>query len=93
MSNCPRPAFVRFVLFGALAAALALAGCGRKGPLDPPPSAAVAQPAPAAAQVSGMGANSAAPPAQSGPKSFDADGRPIAPPGAKKPLLLDWLID
>src|SRR5215471_15607522 len=29
----------------ALAAALALGGCGRKGPLDPPPSAAIA-PAP-----------------------------------------------
>ena len=29
----------------ALAAALALGGCGRKGPLDPPPAAAIA-PAP-----------------------------------------------
>jgi predicted small lipoprotein YifL len=30
--------FLRLVLIGAFAAALALAGCGRKGPLDPPPA-------------------------------------------------------
>jgi predicted small lipoprotein YifL len=29
-------------LIGALIAVLALAGCGRKGPLDPPPAASVA---------------------------------------------------
>ncbi len=39
-----RPA-LRLAAFAALAAALALGGCGRKGPLDPPPSAAIA-PAP-----------------------------------------------
>ena len=31
----------RLALIGALAAALALAGCGRKGPLDPPPGASI----------------------------------------------------
>jgi predicted small lipoprotein YifL len=31
--------FFRLALIGALAAAFGLAGCGRKGPLDPPPSA------------------------------------------------------
>ena len=30
--------FLRFALIGALAAAFGLAGCGRKGPLDPPPA-------------------------------------------------------
>lgn len=39
-----RPA-LRLAAFAALAAALALGGCGRKGPLDPPPSAVIA-PAP-----------------------------------------------
>ena len=29
----------RLAIFAALIAALALAGCGRKGPLDPPPGA------------------------------------------------------
>jgi predicted small lipoprotein YifL len=36
-----RPSF-RVALCGALAVLLALAGCGRKGALDPPPSAASA---------------------------------------------------
>jgi len=36
---------LRLAAFAALAVALALGGCGRKGPLDPPPSAVVA-PAP-----------------------------------------------
>ncbi len=38
---CDRP-IVRLALLAALAAALGLAGCGRKGPLDPPPSASAA---------------------------------------------------
>ena len=36
---------LRLAAFAALAAALALGGCGRKGPLDPPPSTSAA-PAP-----------------------------------------------
>ncbi len=37
--------YLRLALIGALAAALGvgLAACGRKGPLDPPPAAAVDQ--------------------------------------------------
>jgi predicted small lipoprotein YifL len=34
--------FLSLALIGALVAVLALAGCGRKGPLDPPPAASVA---------------------------------------------------
>jgi predicted small lipoprotein YifL len=34
--------FVRLALIGALAATLGLGACGRKGPLDPPPSASLA---------------------------------------------------
>ncbi len=33
---------MRFAVAAALVAALGLAGCGRKGPLDPPPIAGVA---------------------------------------------------
>ena len=36
---CERP-FIRVAMVGALVASLGLAACGRKGPLDPPPSAA-----------------------------------------------------
>jgi predicted small lipoprotein YifL len=64
-----------------MAAALALAGCGRKGALDPPPSAALAQPGQ---------------PGQPGQpdQHFDEDGRPVAPPAkGKQPFFLDWLVD
>ena len=37
-----RHRFGRLALIGVLAAALGLAGCGRKGPLDPPPGASLA---------------------------------------------------
>jgi predicted small lipoprotein YifL len=37
---------LRLAAFVALAAALALGGCGRKGSLDPPPSTAAIAPAP-----------------------------------------------
>ena len=38
---CDRP-LLRLAALAVLAAALALGGCGRKGPLDPPPSASIA---------------------------------------------------
>ena len=40
MSRFPDRPFFRLALIGLLAASLGLAACGRKGPLDPPPSAA-----------------------------------------------------
>ncbi len=58
---------------------LGLSGCGRKGPLDLPPSAAINQPPAAAA---------AAEAPEVGP-----DGRPVAPPGKKKRLPIDALLD
>jgi predicted small lipoprotein YifL len=57
--------------------ALALIGCGRKGPLDLPPSAAINQPPGAAAEAPAIG----------------PDGRPIAPAGTKKRLPIDSLLD
>jgi predicted small lipoprotein YifL len=90
-----KPRFAHIAVIGALAAAFALAGCGRKGPLEPPPGAAGSQPAqPAKPANSGMGFNPMA--AQETPKdaSFDAQGRPVAPANApKKHLPIDWLID
>jgi len=91
VSSRPRLRFARLAMLGVLAAALGLTGCGRKGPLDPPPSAAVTQPAQAAAPDSGV--NPMARSAPTGPQAFGPDGRPIAPQGVKKPLPLDWLLD
>jgi predicted small lipoprotein YifL len=53
----------RMLLIPAAVLVLALSGCGRKGSLDLPPSASVAQPPPAAATEQQVG----------------PDGRPVAP--------------
>jgi predicted small lipoprotein YifL len=73
-------------MLGALTAALVLSGCGRKGPLDPPP-ASLQQPDGQAASGAAA-ARSGAQPIEYGP-----DGRPLAPRGPKRKLPLDWLID
>ncbi len=85
----------RLALIGVLAAALGLAACGRKGPLDAPPGASLAgQP-----QASMPGAVSTNPPPQSvGGQPTDnptigPDGRPMAPKGPKKPIPLDVLLN
>jgi len=64
---------------GALAAALGLAGCGRKAGLDPPPMAA-------AGDVAANGQPSSAP-------ALGPDGQPIPQPTRKRISFLDWLID
>ncbi len=74
-----RSNFARAAALGALVTALAfgLAGCGRKGALDPPPMAAAG-----GAQTGGQpGATPALGP----------DGKPV--PLDKRKTVLDWLID
>ena len=67
-------------------AALLLAGCGRKGPLDPPPGGWYVQQRDRMVPVS----TRPAPPA---PVEYDAEGRPIAPEGPSRRIPADWLID
>jgi predicted small lipoprotein YifL len=75
-----RPRCFRLGMTAALAAVLLLPGCGRKGPLDPPPGANVAQQQPADASE--------------GPhEAFDQQGRAVAPRGRKERHFLDFLID
>jgi predicted small lipoprotein YifL len=74
----------RIAVLGMLVAALA--GCGRKAALDPPPSAALTGEA-------GKAGPGGGPPDSVG---IDEYGRPVAPPagGQKKSLpILDWLVD
>jgi predicted small lipoprotein YifL len=78
----PSRLLARLAVLGVLAFALGLAACGRKGGLDPPPSAAIEPPA------AGGVDNPATP--QSG---FGPDGRPLSAPGAKKRLPIDVLLD
>jgi len=81
------------VLVGALAAGLALAGCGRKGPLEAPPSANSMSAAP---ELSGPSLGEADHPgfrreqqAEAAPPSTPAPQQPAAP---NKPFFLDFLI-
>ena len=83
--------FGHVVLLSVLAATLGLTGCGRKGPLDPPPSAA-AVPA-QEPEAASSGVNPMARSAPKTPEAFGPDGQPIAPKGVRKPLPLDWLLD
>ena len=69
---------VRIAVIGALVAALGLAGCGRKGGLDPPPGATAA-------------ADQSAPPGAAPPTSADALPPPVQPLPRRTPI--DWLID
>jgi predicted small lipoprotein YifL len=70
---------VRIAVIGALVAALGLAGCGRKGGLDPPPGATAAA------------ADQAAPPGVGPPASPDALPPSTQPLPRRTPI--DWLID
>jgi predicted small lipoprotein YifL len=78
---------VHLAVFGALAAALLLSGCGRKGALDPPPGG-YALP---------VDRNSTTPTTNRGispgQPNYDAAGKPLAPQGPKRALPGDWLID
>jgi predicted small lipoprotein YifL len=88
-----RPVF-RLALIGALVVSLGLAACGRKGPLDPPPSASVAgeQQAnpnlmsnPIAAPIGGQTKGS--------DTALGPNGLPLSPQGPKKHIFLDGLLN
>ena len=82
------PSFLAVI--GVMVFALPLAACGRKGPLDPPPGGYVLeQGGPGSTPTTRTGAQ----PYPDKPPEYDAEGRPLAPPGLKKKLPGDWLID
>jgi len=86
---------LRLAALAALAGALALAGCGRKGALDPPPSAAVGPP-PAPDDQHSLGQlNDPNTPgyrrAPQQPVVAAAPSTPAAPP-EKRSFFLDFLI-
>ena len=71
------PSLLRLAAIGVLAISFALTACGRKGPLDPPPSAS------AASRSSGTQAE----------LLEDEYGNPLPPKGQKKSFFLDWLLN
>ena len=73
-------------------AVLALAGCGRNGPLELPPGPAT--PAAASTQLT-LPDGSPAPGSSQDTAlktGFDRNGNPVASPGQKKPFILDPLL-
>jgi len=92
--------FMRLAMAGALLAALGLAGCGRKGPLDPPPSASAApatEQAPPSAQGPGLVGPASMSPFGSGGGSSANSGSPTGtatpPTTQNKKFLLDPLLN
>jgi predicted small lipoprotein YifL len=75
--------FLRLALVGALVASLALAACGRKGPLDPPP----------AASLTGEQAAPADDVFKDTRPVLGPDGKPIAPGATNKRIPLDVLLN
>ena len=87
---CPKISGFCLVLVSL--AALTLAGCGRRGPLDLPPTAASASSANAApAAPADPEAAAASRPSVFNP-SYGADAAPAAPKGGKKAFILDPLL-
>lgn len=76
--------FLRLALIGALAATLGLAACGRKGPLDPPPSSSLDNGG--ATPIGGA-------PAADGSTGVGANGQPVAGRGPRKDLPIDVLLN
>jgi predicted small lipoprotein YifL len=89
---------VRTLAFGAaILLALGLAGCGRRGPLDLPPSDTPSPQAnltqPAFGPSSMMPGSSQQQPAAHTPNAVDANGHPIyQPPASHKSFILDPIL-
>lgn len=91
MTSKFRPAGSGWAIIVLSLTALALAGCGRRGPLDLPPTASGASTANVAAPTDTETE------AQKTPSVFNptygADAAPAAPKGKKRSFLLDPLLD
>jgi hypothetical protein len=86
----PKRSLIPFAMIGAIALALPLTACGRKGALDPPPGGYALERSTLNTPVSDKGAAMAPPPKQ---PEYDEEGKPIAPQGPNKRLPGDWLLD
>jgi hypothetical protein len=85
----PNRSSFSLVVIGALALALPLSACGRRGALDPPPGGSRLELGAVRTPVTRRGVEV---PAEK-PPEYDENGRPIAPTGPRKKLPADWLID
>ncbi len=82
----------RLALIGVALASLTLAGCGRKGPLDPPPAASVTgEPASSAPATAGGPAPMVSP--FGGQAKNENPAAPTQPAGPNKRIFLDNLLN
>jgi predicted small lipoprotein YifL len=88
--------FLRLAMIGALVAALGVAGCGRKGPLDPPPGASldgITQPDMPDLMTSSGSPTPIGGQTVDGEMGVGPDGQPRAAKGPKKRIPLDVLLN
>ncbi|UPK26329.1 LPS translocon maturation chaperone LptM [Bradyrhizobium sp. 195] len=93
MTSKFRPAGSGWAIIVLSLTALALAGCGRKGPLDLPPTATNAPTANGAAPVDTETAAQKTSSMFNPTSASGADAEPAAAKGRKKPFILDSLLD
>lgn len=87
MTSKFRPAGSGWAIIVLSLTALALAGCGRKGPLDLPPTASATGAAPTDTEAEAQRTPSVFNP------TYGVDAAPAAGKGSKKPFILDPLLD
>ena len=95
MHRFSQSTFARLALIGVLAAALGLAACGRKGPLDPPPGASLeGEPQPnAPGLISSKGVRPIGSDDNPDNPGVDENGKPLAPKGPVKRIPLDNILN
>ena len=91
MTSKFRPAGSGWAIIVLSLTALALAGCGRKGPLDLPPTSNANAPLASAPAPTDTEAENAAKPSVYNP-TYGTETGPVAPKGAKKSFVLDPLL-
>ena len=87
MNRSSSPLSPKWAVILLAAAVLALAGCGRKGPLDLPPTGTQ----PSAAAPADTETEQASKPSVFNP-AYGSDSQPAASKGAKKSFILDPLL-
>ena len=92
MTSKFRPTGSGWAIIVLSVSALALAGCGRKGPLDLPPTASNASTANVAPASTDTEAEAQKTPSVFNP-TYGADAAPAATRGKKKSFVLDPLLD
>jgi|SRR5579862_1371103 len=83
----------KLALVAVCMAPLAVAGCGREGPLELPPGPAPGAPGATSQLTSPDGTPAPGSPQDTAAKTgFDAQGNPVAAPGQKQFFILDPLL-